>query len=313
MLLLEESTKNCNQINCKNKKVKFIFNEKLESKVKELKNNIDNYMADCKERNNCNECIFKIDITNKDFQELFKSKYIIDIMNDKNIAKFLFLDQYGIKEIKKDIFNKLVNSYRTDFIFFISSSNVIRFKEMPEIQQYINLNNIEHNEEDYDKSHRVIVEYYKSLLPKDFDYYLHGFSLKKDSNFYGIIFGSGHIYGMEKFLRVCWEKDTISGESNHNINKDDDFFGQPSLNKIKIVKSEVYKLIMEGKIKTNIGGFKFVMKKGCLPALFTDVIRDLKKEDKIELKPLSATDKVSFASTQIHNVKEYCIRIKNVR
>ena len=65
--------------------------------------------------------------------------------------------------------------------------------------------------------HTLIKEYYQFLLPKDKDYFLHAFTMKKGSNYYGLIFCSGHSFGMEKFMRVCWKVDPEAGESNCEV------------------------------------------------------------------------------------------------
>ena len=230
------------------------------------------------------------------------------ILQNNEIAKFLFLDQYGIKEINKEVFNTLINSPKTDFIFFISSSIVKRFKDIPEIKQYIDINNINVVENGYDKSHLVVLEYYKSLIPKDMEYYIHGFSIKRGANYYGLIFGSSHTLGMEKFLNVCWKHDQNSGESNHNINNDDTFFGIKSNNKKTMIENNIRSLILNKQITTNIDGFKYAMKNGCKPELFKKVIKEMEKDKKVELKSCNNL-KVSYASTNIHKVDKYTIEV----
>ena len=46
------------------------------------------------------------------------------------------------------------------------------------------------------------------------------FQLERDQIIYGLIFGSRHSFGMEKFLKVYWDKDKLAGESNFLINND---------------------------------------------------------------------------------------------
>jgi hypothetical protein len=36
----------------------------------------------------------------------------------------------------------------------------------------------------------------------------------------GLIFGSSHPLGMDKFLQVAWNKDVINGEADFDINRD---------------------------------------------------------------------------------------------
>jgi hypothetical protein len=52
------------------------------------------------------------------------------------------------------------------------------------------------------------------------DYHLAPFSIKKGSNIYGLIFGSAHPLGMDKFLNVAWKADEINGEADFDIHRD---------------------------------------------------------------------------------------------
>jgi len=49
------------------------------------------------------------------------------------VANLLFLDQNGVDQITKPIFQSVVKIPRTDFLFFISSAMVNRFKDSKEI------------------------------------------------------------------------------------------------------------------------------------------------------------------------------------
>jgi three-Cys-motif partner protein len=75
---------------------------------------------------------FTIKTYKEDFSKLFLSLY--DSM--KTSANFLFLDQNGIKQITKDVFEKIISLKQTDFLFYISSSYFKRFATTPEFQKY---------------------------------------------------------------------------------------------------------------------------------------------------------------------------------
>ena len=49
------------------------------------------------------------------------SEKIYDFDYDDEYIYSAFLDQYGIKHITEDVFNKIINLKQTDFLFFISS------------------------------------------------------------------------------------------------------------------------------------------------------------------------------------------------
>lgn len=294
------------------KEIKFFFNEGVEAKSLELQQNVDEYIAKCKQENDCDECIYSYAVKNYDFQDIFSNQSILNVLNDKSLGKFILLDQYGFKQINDDIFEQLVSFPKTDFIFFISSSNIRRFKEHESVMKYIQTNKISFNEAEPKECHRQIADYYRSFIKKE--YYIHHFTIKKGANYWGLIFGSGHTLGMEKFLKVCWNHDPLSGDANYNIDNNweaTSLFASLGENiKKDTISVELRGLILNGEISDNIIGLKYTMNRGCEPKLFTEVVKELEREKKIE----RLGDK-RYSSTNIHRLKgknEYQIkRINN--
>ncbi|MBN1348416.1 three-Cys-motif partner protein TcmP [candidate division KSB1 bacterium] len=233
------------------------------------------------------------------------------MLKNNDYGKFILLDQYGFKEIDKDIFLELAYSPRTDFIFFITSSFVKRFKKHQNIKRYVDTEKIDFDESQPKECHRIIANYYKSLIPENKEYYVHHFTIQKATNrgnYYGLIFGTNHTFGMEKFLKVCWNLDRFSGESNCNIDDDYEngtlFYNQASSNKKAQVREEIVEAIFAGQIGDNISGFKYTLKKGCEPSLFTDVIKELEIKGKIR-----RDGDLNYKSTAIHKAKTYKIQV----
>jgi three-Cys-motif partner protein len=129
-------------------------------------------------------------------------------------AKLVFIDQTGVAQVTPEVFRRLISSPTCDFLFFLSSSTLHRFHEHPAIKQKIV------RPDDYYHVHRKALEYYRSLLPPQSEYYLAPFSIKKGANVYGLIFGSAHPLGIDKFLDVAWRSDEFSGEANFAINRE---------------------------------------------------------------------------------------------
>lgn len=312
LILLEEAkgddSKHCIALKENNKEVTFVFNEfepkhKKQKKFEELKNNIEKYKEKCEICNNCILCHFKTHTINMDFGKEFKTNTkILHILKDKKIGKFVILDQYGFTQVDAEVFITLVNSKRTDFIFFISSSFLKRFKEHHVSKKFIGDRQLSFDESKPKECHQVIVKYFESLIPKNKEYYLNHFTIKKGRNYYGLIFGTSHTLGMEKFQRVCWHVDERAGESN--CNTQDDFelntlFSHFEPNKVHSVKELLKKEVLSGKITDNIIGLKRALELRCLPITFTEVVKDLIKENKISKDRCN-----SFKSTDIHRIKE---------
>lgn len=306
LVLLDEAKGNNREFCSKVKKdISFIFNESMVRKSEELSQNITTHISNCEKENNCGGCIYDMKVTQSEFKSLFKEKPITDILESKKNGKFILLDQYGFSQIDDEIFNKLIHYPKTDFIFFITSSFIKRFKEHPSVKAYINTENISFDESKPKECHRIIANYFRNSVPKEKEYYLHHYSIRKENsgNYYGLIFGSNHTLGMEKFLKVCWQKDNFSGESNFNIDNDYEvgtlFYNTETSNKKEKSKINIEKMVLEAKIQDSISGLKYALNLGCTPSLFTDVIKKLENDNKI-----SRTGKLSYSSMNIHKIKE---------
>lgn len=311
-LILLDKARGKNRLYCINtkKEINFIFNDEIREKANELNQNIIQHIDQCKKENNCNECIYCYKVENLKFKEIFAKPDILKIFLDGNIGKFVLLDQYGFSQIDENIFKQLISFPKTDFIFFISSSFISRFREHPNtkkifITSKINFDDIKPNE-----IHRAVANYFRDLIPIDKEYYLHHFTIQKENkgNYYGLIFGTNHTLGMEKFLKVCWQIDPYSGEANFNIDnnfEEGSLFENAGINKKKdLIRDEIKNLIISGEITDNNKGLKYAMQRGCEPKLFTEVVKDMEK-----IKLIVRIGDLNYQSTNIHSAKKYKIRV----
>ncbi len=292
------------------KEIKFLFNDDKQGKSEELKQNVNQHIEKCKLDNKCNDCIFKYSVENYNFQDIFSDPSITNIFKNKDFGKFILLDQYGFSQIDEQIFSQLISYPKTDFIFFISSSFISRFRKHPNTTKYIDTSKIDFENIKPNEIHRAIANYFRDLIPEGKEYYLHHFSIRKEENkgnYYGLIFGSNHTLGMEKFLKVCWKHDSFSGEANYNIDNNfvqgELFYHSERTVKKDIVLNRIRQLILSGEISDNKTGLKFSMQNGCDPKLFTEVVRDLEKEKLIE-----RYGDINNQSSNIHKAKIYQLK-----
>jgi three-Cys-motif partner protein len=316
LLLLKEARgancEYCKTALSKNKKVYFAFNENNKQKETDLEVNIKTFMDKCI-KDNCkrDKCVYSYsNFGQYDFKDVFyKGTKFTRFLAGNDYAKFILLDQYGFSQIDEDVFLKLVNSPLIDFIFFISSSFVKRFKELEYTKKYIDTARIPFDESDPKECHRLIADYFEKLIPQNKKYYIHHFTIKKGSNYWGLIFGTSHTLGMEKFLRVCWKKNIYSGDASFNKNddfeKDSLFYDEKHTNKKEIVREKIKQNILNGNISNNRAGLEFALKERCLPDLFVDVVTELEKAGLITCFPKS-----NRQATNIHKVNLYQIRVK---
>ncbi len=161
--------------------------------------------------------LVSIEYFSEDFLDLFDSQKT-EFPKTPNL---IFLDQYGVKYVSPAVFEVLIELDRTDFMFFVSSSHLRRFAETPEMQNV-------HPELDMEglrsakhtRAHDFILQYYRNLIPAGNPMRLYAFTIKKGSNIYGLIFGSKHPRGIEKFLDVAWKINPVNGTANFELEED---------------------------------------------------------------------------------------------
>ena len=311
LILLEEAKGEARKY-CINasKKVTFLFNESNKKNNSELRKNVSYYITGCQKQNRCEKCVYDYEIKRSDFKKAFNAEETQEILGNKDFGKFILLDQYGFKEIDSDIFLKLVKSPKTDFIFFISSSFIKRFQKHEHTKKYIDTEQLNFDESQPKECHRIVAQYFKSLIPKSQEYYLHHFTIQKENkgNYYGLIFGTNHTLGMEKFLKVCWKIDRLSGESNCNIDNDFEentlFYNESSSHKKEKIEKAIETEILNGNITDNVTGFKITIQKGCEPSLFTQIVKRLEEGSKVV-----RSGDVNNSSANVHRVKKYTIKV----
>ncbi|MBQ9637641.1 MAG: three-Cys-motif partner protein TcmP [Prevotella sp.] len=291
--------------------ITFGYNELDDGKRTELESNVFSELTLCK-----SQCIEKVCpfqnafyFESQDFSSLINNRRLNQILTNAKYAKFILLDQYGFKQINDDVFLKLVNSPTTDFIFFIASSFIKRFKDLPAVTTYFNKNRISFDETQPKECHKVITDYFRSLIPANKKYYLHSFTIQKGSNYYGLIFGSAHSLGMEKFVKVCWKEDRQAGESNCNLYNDFEpgtlFYDPQITNKKTRIFKEIKDRILDSTINDNITGLDYALECGCEPKLFVDVMDTLINENRVKI-----LGKYNKQATNIHKANTYKIELK---
>lgn len=301
--ILDEITSHCKAIRNSKKEVFVILNDKKEAE--KLSENVGKYLKEC--RIKCKEeCVLQEEknliIRNKEFSAYFNDLYPI-LVNRKRSAKLIFLDPYNFV-IDKKLFKDLIDLPNTDFICFMPTSFLLRFPEEPAFKKYINTNEIDFKTSKPAHCHRVIADYFNSLVPTDKEYYTGCFSIKKGSNYYGLLFGSSHTLGAEKFQKVCWKQDSTTGEANYNIdrelvyNQDQGILFQEAKipQKIKSFEKDLTEKILNKEIITNTEAYKFALKRRCLVKYASEVLNSLMNEKKIH--------KFRTRNNDVHKIKQ---------
>ncbi len=204
-------------------------------------------------------------------------------LNNPGAAKLLIIDQCGVDEVSDDVFKQLIRLPTTDFIFFLSSSTLNRFRDHPAIKQKIQ------RPDDPYHVHRAVFDYYRNLTLTGDQVFLGQFSIKKRANIYGLIFGSHHPLGIHKFLQVAWKNDEIAGEANFDIERENISAGETLLpfeemrpNKIREFEQELETSIRSGKISSEADVIRSCIEAGMTCQHSTPVLKRLKADGIID-------------------------------
>lgn len=258
-----------------NIKIRVIINEFKQKKYSVLLSNLKSIE---------DSSLYELKCYNDDFNVIFNKYY----NSMRGTANFLFLDQNGIKQITNEVFLKLISLFQTDILFFISSSYIKRFAENEEFKKYLKLTRQDFEGKSYFHIHRIILSYYRSLIPNSKKYYLAPFSIKKPTGIYGLIFGSNHTYGLEKFLNVCWKHDKLTGEANFDIDNEKIDLNKPSLfeafnipTKKQVFERDITEKIISGKLRSDVEVYLFALDEGFLPRDCNKILKNLKESGKI--------------------------------
>ena len=267
--------------------VKILFNELKPAKFRDL-----TILTDQRRSQMPSNCV--VDTFNCGFSELFNALY--QELSDPSRASLLLIDQTGIQYVNPAVFQQLSRLRSTDFMFFISSSYLWRFKEHPAMAKHLPIPSVVFDGMDYYHVHDSVRSYYQSLVPQDVELYLGHFSLKKGSNIYGVLLGTHHLLGIHKFVRACWKIDEIRGAANFDIDKDNLDAAQPSLfaeldrpQRLQMFEAELEAAIRQKKVSTNRDAIVYALQQGITERHIRPVLGRLQKEGVIttERIPLS--------------------------
>ena len=268
--IIEVIEKYTTDIISKNFQIRVILNELDKIKFEKLSEHVE-----IKKQMGELSKLVSIELYNQDFKSLFDRKKD-ELQKEANL---LFLDQNGIKHIVKNVIFDLEQFARTDFMFFISSAFFIRF----DFKEYFPDLDIDFENLKSTKIHREILKHYRDMLPPESRTKLHPFSIKKGKNIHGLIFGSKHPSGVEKFLTIAWSENQINGEANFDIDDETDpqlvlFKDDKKIKKLDKFKRELINYAKQKKEFTNQDILEYTLDNGFPPKAANQFIREMRIE-----------------------------------
>ena len=277
--MLKELRKSSDLIQKRSARVNLVLNESAKSKARRLQETME------AQKIHSDLCAWAVH--NRTFEDAFATIYP-SLGAGPNL---LILDQQGMKEISDEVFSKILRLPRTDFLFFIASSSIRRFESHPYFQRHLKIPQGAISGTTFNDTHRAVTQYYRSLATAGGDdYFLGNFSIKKGSNVYGLIFGSHHPLGLEKFLRVCWKADPDRGEANFDIDNDRLNPNAPHLfaemdqpRKLTVFQRITRERILKAELASDRDVYIHTLQEGFLPSDGSDVVRTLVRDGQVRV------------------------------
>lgn len=250
-------------------------NKKRQRKFEFLKKNCEEYLTQHPKF----QYFCEVNYYNKDSAELFFEL----LPSIKKFPSLLLLDQNGVKFANEKYFNELEKLDTTDFLFFISSSYLWRFGNTEEFQKAFSFDLERAKANPYKYLHVNILEQIKERLPANTSLKLYPYTIKKNTNFYGIIFGAKHPLAVDKFLNISWKKNELNGAANFDI--DDDLkvgqlslFDSPRLTKIEQFERNLEDKLLNKELKNNKDALEYTYACGHHPKHAMNLLQKLKNK-----------------------------------
>jgi three-Cys-motif partner protein len=195
-----------------------------------------------------------------------------------NGPTLVFVDQNGMKHMTRATFDVLTEASLTDFLFFTASSFKRRFGDLlaPEIEVPANVSYLE--------AHRALADQYREWAPKNV--LIGHFAIKKGPNIYGLVFGSHHWRGLQKFLDIAWKLDRECGEANYEL-ESREVQGEMNFEsgstvfrkkKVEAFRNRLDQFIKLREQKSDQDVFLYCLTNGFLPRVAKDVYERMRRD-----------------------------------
>lgn len=257
-------------------KIHLVLNELDGEKYATLKYHCESYIT---KHPNLQRLPLDIEYCNEDVTTLFPKR--LDQMR-KNPA-LVYLDPNGVKFLADKYLLELEKMHTTDFMYFISSSYFLRFGETEQFQNNITIDIDRARKDPYNHIHRSVLKQLREQIPDGSNFRLYPFTIKKNTNVYGIIFGASHPLAIDKFLRAAWSMNAINGEANFDIDDEENrckpnLFDDGCPTKIEVFQNKLHRLIMSGRINDNVHAYTYTLLAGHIPDHAVQEIKKMKND-----------------------------------
>lgn len=256
-------------------RIHLVLNELDACKYATLKSHCEAYVAD-------NPILQRLPLDIECYNEDVASLFLKKINQMRKNPALVYLDQNGVKFLADKYLLELEKMKTTDFMYFISSSYFLRFGDTEQFRSNITIDIERARRDPYNQIHRNILVQLRERIPKGSNFRLYPFTIKKNTNVYGIIFGASHPRAIDKFLLAAWHMNKVNGEANFDIDDEENrckpnLFEEGKPTKIEAFQNTLHRLILDGSISTNQQAYDFTLESGHIPEHAAKEIKQMKK------------------------------------
>ncbi len=278
--------------------------EKIQLKFEALKKNCGEFL----EKNPRFKHFLTVNFYNEKAEDLFfKLLPLIE-----KYPSLVYLDQNGVKFISGEYINALEKTEKTDFLYFVSSSYFKWLGGTKEFKKVLDFNKAELEKEEYRNIHRLVLSKLRSKIPSASRLKLFPFSIKKATNIYGIIFGAKSYAAVDKFLKIAWDRNTMNGQANFDIEEDHSksqlhMFSGRQMTKIEKFQDDLTKKLIKKELKNNREVLLYTYANGHIPTHASEVVKKLKAENKLTF--VGRTPAITYENVfRNQNIVNYSIK-----
>lgn len=291
--------------------IRILFNDKEPSYISGLQRNTAPLVSEIEQFHNNVHILFETRLF-ADFWQVNRS------LLAGGVPALVILDQFGFRDLTTTVLEDLVSMGRTDFLAFLPSSYLKRFRNESSIQEKAPFDLSVLDDVRNSEIHQTVCDQYKKMIPAGACYHLAPFSIQQENhaNIFGVIFGSGDLLGLEKFLNVAWKHDPWTGEKNfpansrekdyrHSQNYLSEFDNRPE----KIIKFEEDLIqFIKDKRPTNVDLYRFVLEHGFIPRIVNGILHSMERDGTIEVRPIDVQRKIRRGAYYINNSSQETVR-----
>ena len=232
-----------------------------------------------------------------------------------DVRNLLFIDPYGYKSIHKDTLEKLMDNGRTEILLFLPVSFMHRFTHVAFderrlkgteplrafISSYFPEGHPVRSDEPMDV--RQYISELSGAFSYDGKYYTASFEIQRDKkNYFALFFICSNMLGFEKVIDVKWKLDDDYGRGFRLDNNEgmfpefvEELKQQREEERVEMMRVALLNLLQK-RGRSNKEIYEYTLRMGYMPKVAGAALKQLQKDDLIEVKSIGFDKKVRKGS-----------------